>query len=137
MRNLNVPQKREAAIALVEGVSADQSEVQLLKSQVEFLRSVLRSLLIRSPSERKADLKTSLQELDRISSPIQLQATVDSFYCPNYFRTEPDVEYKIALASALYTYMKLRIPSYNNPTLKAISDQSLSVSDLLKDFIEE
>jgi len=137
MRSLNTPDKREVTLALADTASADQNEVQYLTAKIEFFRGVLRSLLIRSESERKADIKTTLKELDQISSPTQLQAAVDSFYNPNYFRTEPDVEYKVALANALYTYMKLRVPSYNNQMLKAISEQSFDVSGLLKNFIEE
>lgn len=136
MRSLNNPQKRKAVLA--EAIaSPEQNEVQALNSKIEFLRSVLRSLLIRTDKERKDDIKQTLSELDAISSPLQLQASVDTYYNVKFFQSEPDVEFKIQLAGALYSYMKLRIPSYTNSTLRSISENSLDAAPLLKNFIEE
>lgn len=137
MRNLSLNQKRDAVVALAEPVSSDMNELETLRAKNAYLKTVLRSLLIRSPAERKHDVRSVLNELDKMPTPLQLQSLVDAYYGPEYFRNEPDVEYKIALASALLTYMKLRVPTYNSPMLKAISQQALSASDLLRNFIEE
>lgn len=137
MRNLTLPQKREAVAALEEPVSADLSEVGMLKAKLSYLRSVLRGMLIRTPLERRDDVQKVLRELDSLPSSLQVQAMVDAYYNPTYFRNEPDVQFKIELACALQSYMRLRVPSYSNQTLKLVAEQSLDANGLLRNFIEE
>lgn len=138
MRALNPTQKHSAVSALADQVEQeDHPEVEALKAKVEYLRSILRGLLIRSPSDRKTDVKLALQELDKIPTQLQLQAFVDSYYNPVYFMNEPDIDFKLALASALDSYMRLRVPTYNNPLFRSIAEQSLSAGNLLRNFIED
>lgn len=136
MRSLSLVDKRVAVTALTEPTYSDSGEVETLNRKVEYLKTILRSLLIRSPKERKQDIKDTIKELDRLPTALQLQAFVDANYNSNYFAGEPDVEYKVALASALRSYMKLRVPTYNNPMFQEISERSLKVEKLLHSFIE-
>lgn len=137
MRDLTVTDKRKAVLALLETSAPENPEVTALTTKVDYLKSILRNLLIRTRTERQNEVKNAIQELDRIVSPMQLQIFVDSYYNSAYFVSEPDLDFKVELATALQAYMRLRIPSYDNEMFRLVSERSLDAGNLLRNFIEE
>lgn len=124
---------------VLETANSKEMVSELISSNEKLakLQAMLTQLCIRSPQQVEDEISSEINILDKISNDINLIFYVESKYSPEYFRKDPDTEFKVALAESLLDYMHGRVSGYSNDMLLGIASNSNEYYDLVKNFIVE
>lgn len=112
-------------------------ELIYLRGKVEFFRDMLRDMFYRNQQEIDDEVTQHVNKIDAIVYPGLIPNFIDKFYSYGFWRKEPDVEFKYALAKALLAACRQRIPNFNHPLLISIVNKEPEAQYIMSSFIEE
>lgn len=113
------------------------AEVAYLKNRVEFFRNYLRDMFYRNQQEIDAEIQKHVDKVMSVSSPALVYGFIDYYYTYEWWRNEPDTNFKRQLAPALLAACKSRVPDFSNAVLEKIANGLPEASFILGSFIEE
>ena len=112
-------------------------ELTYLRGRVEFFRDFLRGMFYRSQQEIDEEIQQHVDKIMGVAYPNLVYGFIDQYYTYDWWRNEPDTNFKQQLAPALLRACRQRVPGFSNRILESIVDNDPEASYIMGSFVEE
>jgi len=112
-------------------------ELTYLRGRVEFFRDFLRGMFYRSQEEIEIEIQQHVDKIMSVAYPNLVYGFIDQYYTYDWWRNEPDTNFKQQLAPALLRACRQRVPGFSNRILESIVDGDPETSYIMGSFVEE